>query len=75
MNIYIWLYLLGAGGVIALDLFLMTFSRDNVLVKKLKLKRTKIWVNWLLLAISVMCFGLTFYLFSVIQHQLTLFPV
>lgn len=75
MNIYIWLYLLGAGGVIALGLFLMTFSRDNVLVKKLKLKRTKIWVNWLLLAISIMCLGLTFYLFSVIQHQLALFPV
>lgn len=75
MSVYVWLYVLGAGGVIALGLFLITFNRDNVLVKKLKLKRTKIWVNWLLLAMSLVCFALTFYLFSVIQHQLTLFSV
>ncbi|WP_314065618.1 hypothetical protein [uncultured Vagococcus sp.] len=75
MNVYIWLYLLGTGGVIALGLFLITFNRDNVLVKKLKLNRSKIWLNWVLVAMSILCFGLTFYLFSVIQHQLALFPM
>lgn len=75
MNVYIWLYILGAGGVIALGLFLISFNRDKILVKKLKLTRKKIWMNWFLLGMSLICFGLTFYLFSVIQHQLTLFPV
>lgn len=75
MNVYVWLYILGACGVLSLGLFLYSLSRDNVLVKKLKLKKKKILVNWLLLVISILCFSMMIYLFIYIQNVLNLFEI
>ncbi|MEI5991640.1 hypothetical protein A5881_003177 [Enterococcus termitis] len=75
MNVYIWLYILGACGIVSLGLFLYSLNRDNILVKKLKLKKKKILVNWLLLVISIVCFSMMIYLFIYIQNQLNLFEL
>ncbi|WP_314060962.1 hypothetical protein [uncultured Vagococcus sp.] len=73
MTVYTWIYLLGFGGIMSLGLFLLSLNRDNVLMKRLKLKKSKIIVNWLLLVMSLVCFGLAIYLFIYLQKQLNLF--
>lgn len=73
MNVYTWLYILGTGGIMSLGLFLLSLNRDNILMKQLKLNKTKILVNWLLLVMSLVCFALALYIFSYLQQQLNLF--
>ncbi|OEG11033.1 hypothetical protein BCR21_12180 [Enterococcus ureasiticus] len=73
MRAYTWLYLLGACSAISLGLFLFSLNRDNILLKKLKLKKSKILVNWLLLAMSIICFLLLIYVFMYIQKQINIF--
>ncbi|OJG27413.1 hypothetical protein RU98_GL002502 [Enterococcus caccae] len=48
-------------------------NRDSILLKKLKLKKSKILVNWLLLAVSIICFLLMIYAFIYIQKQINIF--
>ncbi|WYK00175.1 hypothetical protein A5821_001269 [Enterococcus sp. 7F3_DIV0205] len=73
MRVYLWLYILGACGTISLGMFLFSLNRDSILLKKLKLKKTKILVNWLLLAVSIICFLLMIYAFIYIQKQINIF--
>lgn len=73
MKVYIWLYILGACGTISLGMFLFSLNRDSILVKKLKLKKSKILVNWLLLAVSIISFFLLVYVFIYIQKQINIF--
>lgn len=73
MRVYIWLYILGACGTISLGMFLFSSNRDSILVKKLKLKKSKILVNWLLLAVSIISFLLLIYAFLYIQKQINIF--
>lgn len=73
MRVYIWLYILGACGTISLGMFLFSLNRDSILLKKLKLKKIKILVNWLLLAVSIICLILMIYAFMYIQKQINIF--
>ncbi|WP_430602020.1 hypothetical protein IGJ02_002214 [Enterococcus sp. DIV0724b] len=73
MRVYIWLYILGACGTISLGMFLFSLNRDSILVKKLKLKKSKILLNWLLLAVSIISFLLLIYVFIYIQKQMNIF--
>ncbi|EOL46408.1 hypothetical protein I580_01677 [Enterococcus caccae ATCC BAA-1240] len=73
MRVYLWLYILGACGTISLGMFLFSLNRDSILLKKLKLKKSKILVNWLLLAVSIICFLLMIYAFIYIQKQINIF--
>lgn len=72
MRVYIWLYILGACSAISLGMFLFSLNRDNILLRKLKLKKSKILVNWLLLAVSIICFLLLIYVFMYMQKQINI---
>ncbi|OJG86752.1 hypothetical protein RV15_GL002350 [Enterococcus silesiacus] len=54
-------------------MFLFSLNRDSILLKKLKLKKSKILINWLLLAVSITCFLLMIYAFIYIQKQINIF--
>ncbi|OJG55533.1 hypothetical protein RV06_GL001976 [Enterococcus haemoperoxidus] len=54
-------------------MFLFSLNRDSILVKKLKLKKSKILLNWLLLAVSIISFLLLIYTFIYIQKQMNIF--
>ncbi|MBO0441567.1 hypothetical protein [Candidatus Enterococcus ikei] len=73
MSVYIWLYILGVCGTISLGMFLFSLNRDSILLKKLKLKKSKIVVNWLLLVVSIICFLLMIYAYIYIQKQINIF--
>lgn len=69
---YLWLYVLGIGGLLSLLSFILSIKRDSKLLRKLKLPKGKIIVNWLLLLVSIGCFSLLAYLFINIQQQINL---
>lgn len=72
---YLWLYVLGIGGLLSLLSFILSIKRDSKLLRKLKLPKGKIIVNWLLLLVSIGCFSLLAYLFINIQQQINLLGV
>lgn len=70
---YLWVYILTIIAILSLGFFLATFSKDMYLTRKLKLKKTSLWLNFSLLLISLMSLGLIIYLFSSLKEQIQFF--
>lgn len=69
---YLWLYILGIGAIISLVIFLLTFSRDVFLIKKLKKNKWEIALNFILFSLSCLFFALSIYLFMSLKEQVGL---
>lgn len=70
MSKYLWLILLSIISFCALITFLVTFSRDSFLIKRLKKSKKNILVNFLLLGVTLESLGLIIYLFSILKDQI-----
>lgn len=69
---FLWLYILGGTSVLALLIFLTTFSKDVFLVKRLKKKKRTLWLNGSFLAITFISITLVIYLFVLLKDQIQL---
>lgn len=69
---YLWVYILGAIASVTLIYFLVTLSRDIFLVRKLKMKKTNLIVNFALLLITLVALILIIYLFVLLKDQIKL---
>lgn len=69
---FLWVYILGSLAIVAVIIFLITFSPDVKLVKKLKLKKTTLWLNFSLLVISGISISLVIFLFILLRNQINL---
>lgn len=69
---YLWIYILGGIASVTLINFLITLSRDVFLVRKLKLKKTNLVVNFCLLLLTLASLALIIYLFVLLKDQIKL---
>lgn len=69
---YFWIYYLAAVCLLSLTIFLATFSKSVVSIKKLHVKKNSLFVNWLLIFYSIISLGLVIYLFYLLKLQLSL---
>lgn len=70
MKNYLWVFIIGAIAFISLFFFIVSFSRDLFLVKKLKKKKQVLSINFLLLVGSVVDVSLIIYLFIMVKNQI-----
>ena len=69
---YLWMYILGAISFVTLVYFLMSFSRDIFLVRRLKLSKSSLVINFSLLLITLSSLILIIYLFVLLKEQIKL---
>ncbi|MBO0428303.1 hypothetical protein [Vagococcus fluvialis] len=69
---FLWTYVLGSIAILSIIFFLLTFSRDIYLIKKLKLNRSSLAVNFSLLMIACISVGIVVYLFILLKNQINL---
>lgn len=69
---YLWIYILAGIAIVSLLAFLITFSRDMFLTKKLKLNKLSLLLNFSLLVISLSSVGLIINLFLTLREQISL---
>ena len=69
---YLWMYILGAISFVTLVYFLMSFSRDIFLVRRLKLNKSSLVINFSLLLITLSSLILIIYLFVLLKEQIKL---
>ena len=70
MKEYLWVYILGVIATISFLWFILTFSRDIFLVKKLKQTKVKFTLNFSLLLVSLSSVSLIIYLFMLLKDQI-----
>ena len=73
MKNYLWVFVLAGIALVSLLFFIISFSRDLFLVKKLKKNKGILAMNFILLASSVVDIGLIIYLFILVKKQINFF--
>ncbi len=69
---YLWMYVLGIISFVTLVYFLMTFSRDLFLVRRLKVGKASLVFNFSLLLLTLISLILIIYLFVLLKEQIKL---
>ncbi|OTN89026.1 hypothetical protein A5819_001518 [Enterococcus sp. 7E2_DIV0204] len=69
---FLWIYILGGTSILTLLIFLVTFSKDVFLVKRLKKRKRSLWLNGSFLAITFISISLVIYLFILLRDQIQL---
>ncbi|EOH92906.1 hypothetical protein UAW_02947 [Enterococcus haemoperoxidus ATCC BAA-382] len=69
---YLWMYILGAISFVTLVYFLMSFSRDVFLMRRLKLSKSNLVINFSLLLLTLSSLILIIYLFVLLKEQIKL---
>lgn len=67
---YLWVYILSSITGISLLCFILTFSKDLYLTKKLKKSKKSLILNFSLLIISFISISLVIYLFVLLKDQI-----
>lgn len=67
---YLWVYILSSITGISLLCFILTFSKDLYLTKKLKKSKKSLFLNFSLLIISFVSISLVIYLFVLLKDQI-----
>lgn len=67
---YLWVYILSSITGISLLCFMLTFSKDLYLTKKLKKSKKSLILNFSLLIISFVSISLVIYLFVLLKDQI-----
>ncbi|MBO0437448.1 hypothetical protein [Vagococcus fluvialis] len=67
---YLWVYILSSITGISLLCFILTFSKDLYLTKKLKKSKKSLILNFSLLIISFVSISLVIYLFVLLKDQI-----
>lgn len=70
---YLWVYILGVIALVAVGVFVGTFSKDLYLTRKLRLSKTSLLINFSLLLTSLTSVCLVIYLFSILKEQIQFF--
>lgn len=72
MRDYLWVFILSAIALISAGLFLATISKTTMLIKRLKLPKINLVLNFILLLISLLDIGLIIYVFILVKDQINL---
>lgn len=67
---YLWVYILSLIAATSLLGFILTFSKDMSLTKKLKLSKKSLILNFSLIIISFGSISLVIYLFVLLKEQI-----
>lgn len=71
MTDYFWIYILGLISIIATSVFLGTMSKSTLYIKKMKMKKSKLFLDFTLLAASLIDIGLIIYVFILVKEQIS----
>lgn len=72
MTDYLWVFILAGVSSISLIAFITTLSRDVFLIRRLKLKKSKLTLNFSFLLLSLGSLSLIIYLFILLKEQIGL---
>ncbi|MEG0286208.1 MAG: hypothetical protein RR494_09095 [Vagococcus sp.] len=72
MKDYLWVFILSIIALFSAGVFLGTISKSSGLVKKLKLPKSSLLLNFVLLMISLVNIGLIVYVFILVKDQISL---
>ncbi|MFW8053949.1 hypothetical protein [Vagococcus fluvialis] len=72
MKDYLWVFILSIIALFSAGVFLGTISKSSGLVKKLKLPKSRLLLNFVLLIISLVNIGLIVYVFILVKDQISL---
>ena len=72
MKDYLWVFILSIIALFSAGVFLWTISKSSGLVKKLKLPKSSLLLNFVLLIISLVNIGLIVYVFILVKDQISL---
>ncbi|MFW7420187.1 hypothetical protein ACODH8_08230 [Vagococcus fluvialis] len=72
MKDYLWVFILSIIALFSAGVFLGTISKSSGLVKKLKLPKSSLLLNFVLLIISLVNIGLIVYVFILVKDQISL---
>ena len=72
MKDYLWVFILSIISLFSAGVFLGTISKSSGLVKKLKLPKSSLLLNFVLLMISLVNIGLIVYVFILVKDQISL---
>ncbi|MBP1042453.1 hypothetical protein I6N95_15650 [Vagococcus sp. BWB3-3] len=67
---YFWIYYLAVLCLFSLSVFLITLSPSVTAVKRLKLAKSSLLINWLFVLFSIVSLSLLVYLFYILKVQL-----
>ncbi len=73
MKNYLWIIIIGIIATISLLFFILSISRDTYLIKKLKLPKKNLSLNFLLLVGVLADLGVIAYIFIGLKNQLNIF--
>lgn len=69
---YLWVFILTVIALVSAGVFLATISQSSALIKKLKLPKVKLLLNFILLIISLVDIALIIYVFILVKEQISL---
>lgn len=72
MKDYLWVFILTVIALVSAGVFLATISQSSALIKKLKLPKVKLLLNFILLIISLVDIALIIYVFILVKEQISL---
>ncbi|MBO0468672.1 hypothetical protein JZO73_14275 [Enterococcus plantarum] len=72
MRDYLWIFILAGIASVSLFFFIATLSRDAFLVRRLKLKKSNLVLNFGFILMSLGSLTLIIYLFSLLKAQIDL---
>ena len=71
MRDYLWIFILGVIALVSAGVFFATISKSAVLIKKLKLPKFKLLINFILLASTILDISLIIYVFVLVKNQIS----
>lgn len=72
MKDYLWVFILSGIALMSAGIFLTTIPKSSSLIKRLRLAKSHLLVNYLLLVISLVDIGLIIYVFLLVKEQINL---
>lgn len=71
MRDYLWIFILSGVALLAAGIFLGTISSSSLLIKKNKLPKYKLLLNFILLVSALVDIGLIIYVFILVKDQIS----
>ncbi len=72
MKDYLWVFILSAIALFSAGIFLGTISKSTMLIKRLRLPKINLVLNFTLLLISLLDIALIIYVFILVKDQISL---
>ena len=71
MRDYVWIFILGGIALVSTGVFLGTISKSSMLIKKLRIPKRHLILNFMLLVATLVDISLIIYVFVLVKNQIS----